>query len=127
MTKVKGMKKSELKLYEKKLIEERNKLLRELEYEGGQISKTQLESSGNLSAYSNHMADQGTETERRELTSQILSTRREALSEIDLALNKVNQGKYGMCESCGKAIGKRRLKFLPQARTCIKCSEASQK
>jgi DnaK suppressor protein len=101
--------------------------LRELEYEGGQISKTQLESSGDLSAYSNHMADQGTETERREITSQILSTRREALFEIDLALKKINQGKYGICESCGKPISKRRLKFLPQARKCIKCSRNVQK
>lgn len=126
MTKAKGMKKSELKQFEKRLIEERKKLLRELEYEGSQISKSH-ESSGDLSAYSNHMADQGTETERRELTSQILSTRREALSEIDLALNKVNQGKYGFCESCGKAISKRRLKFLPQARKCITCSTGSQK
>jgi DnaK suppressor protein len=125
MTRTRVFKKSELRLFEKKLIEERKKLLRELEYEGGQISKTQLESSGDLSAYSNHMADQGTETERRELTSQILSTRREALSEIDLALNKVNHGKYGFCESCGKPIGKRRLSFLPQARKCIKCSKSS--
>ncbi len=126
MTKAKIMKKSELKQFEKRLIEERKKLLRELEYEGSQISKSN-ESSGDLSAYSNHMADQGTETERRELTSQILSTRREALSEVDLALNKVNQRKYGFCESCGKAISKRRLKFLPQARKCITCSKGSQK
>jgi RNA polymerase-binding protein DksA len=119
---MKKMKKSELKLFEKRLLKERENIIRELEYEGEQISKTQLESSGDLSAYSNHMADQGTETERREVTSQILSTQREALFEIDLALQKINQGKYGMCERCGNPIGKRRLKFLPQARTCMKCS-----
>ncbi|HEC79000.1 MAG TPA: TraR/DksA family transcriptional regulator [candidate division WOR-3 bacterium] len=119
---IKKLKKAELKQFEKRLLEEREKLLKELEYESGQISKTQLESSGDLSAYSNHMADQGTETERREITSQILSTRREALFEIDLALKKINQGKYGFCEACGKPIGKKRLKFLPQARKCIKCS-----
>lgn len=118
----KTMKKTERKEFEKRLIKERDKLMLELEYEGDQIAKTQLESSGDLSAYSNHMADQGTETERREITSQILSSRREALFEIDLALKKINQGKYGLCEKCGKPIGKRRLKFLPQARYCIKCS-----
>ncbi|NOR17147.1 hypothetical protein GQ543_05490 [candidate division WOR-3 bacterium] len=118
----KRMKKLELKQFEKRLIEERKKLLKELEYEGDQISKTQLETSGDLSAYSSHMADQGTETERREVTSQILSSRSEALSEIDLALRKINQDKYGFCENCNKVIGKRRLKFLPQARLCIKCS-----
>ncbi|MBA7512418.1 RNA polymerase-binding transcription factor DksA [subsurface metagenome] len=115
-------KKSELKQFEKRLIEERKKLLKELKYEGEQIAKTQLETSGDLSAYSNHMADQGTETERREVTSQILSSGSEALSEIDLALQKINQDKYGFCENCNKAIGKRRLKFIPQARLCIKCS-----
>lgn len=121
------MKKSELKQYEKKLLDERQKLLKEIEYESNQIAKTQLESSGDLSAYASHMADQGTETERRELTSQILSSRRDALFEIDMALKKINQGKYGFCESCGKPIGKRRLKFLPQARKCIKCSTGSEK
>ncbi len=119
----KGMKKAELKEFEKRLIKEREKMMRELEYEGDQIAKTQIESSGDLSAYSNHMADQGTETERREITSQILSSRREALFDIDLALKKVNQGKYGLCERCGKPISKRRLKFLPQARNCMKCSD----
>ncbi|MCK4251836.1 TraR/DksA C4-type zinc finger protein [candidate division WOR-3 bacterium] len=118
----KKMKKSELRQFEKRLIEERKKLLKELEYEGEQIAKTQLETSGDLSAYSNHMADQGTETERREVTSQILSSRSEALSEIDMALQKINHDKYGFCENCYKAIGKRRLKFIPQARLCIKCS-----
>lgn len=121
---IKKLKKAELKRFEKILVNEREKLLKELKYEGDQIAKTQLETSGDLSAYSNHMADQGTETERREITSQILSTRRQALFEIDLALRKIAQGNYGMCERCGKPIAKRRLKFLPQARLCIKCSKA---
>lgn len=119
---IKKLKKSEMKQYEKILINERQKLLKELAYESDQIAKTQIETSGDLSAYSNHMADQGTETERREITSQILSTRREALFEIDLALRKISEGRYGFCEQCGKPIAKRRLKFLPQARLCIKCS-----
>lgn len=119
---MKKLRKSELKQFEKILINERQKLLKELAYESDQIAKTQLETSGDLSAYSNHMADQGTETERREITSQILSTRREALFEIDLALRKIAESKYGFCEQCGKPIAKRRLKFLPQARVCIKCS-----
>jgi DnaK suppressor protein len=121
------MKKTELKQYENRLLEERRKLLIELEYESGQISKTQLETSGDLSAYSNHMADQGTETQRREVTSQIMATHREALSEIDYALQKINQGKYGICERCGKPIIKRRLKIFPQARTCVTCSTGAVK
>ncbi|MCK4941660.1 TraR/DksA C4-type zinc finger protein [candidate division WOR-3 bacterium] len=120
---VKKLKKAELKRFEKLLIDERQKILRELEYESEQIARTQLEASGDLAAYSNHMADQGTETERRELTSQIISTRRDTLFEIDHALRKITQGTYGFCEQCEKMIPKRRLKFLPQARLCINCSQ----
>jgi DnaK suppressor protein len=118
----KKLKKEELKRFEKLLLDERMKILRELKYESDQIAKTQLETSGDLAAYSNHMADQGTETERREITSQIISSRRDTLFEINHALRKIGQGTYGICERCGKLIPKRRLKFLPQARLCIKCS-----
>jgi RNA polymerase-binding transcription factor DksA len=122
---VKKLKKAELKRFEKLLIDERQRVLRELEYENDQISRTQLETSGDLAAYSNHMADQGTETERREITSQIISTRRDTLFEIDHALRKITQSSYGFCERCGKSIAKRRLKLLPQARLCIRCSQSA--
>jgi RNA polymerase-binding transcription factor DksA len=119
---VRKWKKAELKQYEKLLINERERILRELEYDSEQIAKTQLEASGDLAAYSNHMADQGTETERRELTSQIISSRRDTLFEVNHALRKITHGNYGVCEQCEKPIPKRRLKFLPHARHCISCS-----
>ncbi|OPX18422.1 hypothetical protein BXT86_01310 [candidate division WOR-3 bacterium 4484_100] len=119
----KRFKKSELKRYEQMLLKEREKILKELQYEGNQITQTQQDASGDLSAYSNHMADMGSETERREITSQILSTRRDMLLQIEYALKKINTGNYGICERCGKPIAKRRLKFMPQARLCIKCSK----
>ncbi|HEX7319110.1 MAG TPA: TraR/DksA C4-type zinc finger protein [bacterium] len=123
MTKIKKLKKSELKIFEKLLIKEREGILKGLAYDSEQIARTQVEASGDLSAYANHMADQGTETEKREISSQILSQRRETLFEIDLALRKIAEGKYGFCEKCGKPVEKRRLKFLPRARTCIKCTK----
>lgn len=119
---IKKLKKTEIKQYEKILIRERERLLKGLAYDSEQIAKSQSESAGDMSAYSNHIADQGSETEKREITSQILSQRRETLFEIDLALRKIANGKYGLCESCGKPIEKRRLKILPQARRCVKCS-----
>ncbi|MBE0433619.1 TraR/DksA C4-type zinc finger protein [candidate division WOR-3 bacterium] len=122
---VRKWKKAELKQYEKLLINERERILRELEYESDQIARTQLETSGDLAAYSNHMADQGTETERRELTSQIISSRRDTLFEVNHALRKITRGNYGVCEQCEKPIPKRRLKFLPHARLCITCSNKS--
>lgn len=123
MTKVKKLLKSELKIYEKLLVKERDSILKGLAYDSEQIARTQVEASGDLSAYANHMADQGTETEKREISSQMLSQRRNTLFEIDHALRKIAEGKYGVCENCGKPVERRRLKFLPSARTCIKCAK----
>ncbi len=118
----KKFKKSELKEFEKILLKEREKILKGIDYGTGQIITTQTEASGDLSAYANHMADQGTETEKRELSSLNISRQREILFNIVHALKKIQQGHYGICEKCGKLIEKRRLKILPYARFCIKCT-----
>lgn len=43
------------------------------------------------------------------------------LKNINLALEKIKTGKYGICEKCGKEISEKRLKAFPEARTCVKC------
>jgi len=45
------------------------------------------------------------------------------LRDINLALEKIEKGKYGKCEKCGKQIPKDRLKIFPEARTCNKCKK----
>lgn len=45
----------------------------------------------------------------------------EAVEEIDAALEKISNGKYGICENCGQLIAKARLEALPYARLCIAC------
>jgi DnaK suppressor protein len=45
----------------------------------------------------------------------------EAVAEIDAALEKIANGKYGICENCGQLISKARLEALPYARLCIAC------
>lgn len=43
------------------------------------------------------------------------------LKNIELALEKIKKGKYGICEKCAKAIDEERLKVSPEARFCMKC------
>lgn len=43
------------------------------------------------------------------------------LKNINLALKKIKEGKYGVCENCKKQITLERLKIYPEARTCLKC------
>jgi DnaK suppressor protein len=44
------------------------------------------------------------------------------LAEIDAALGRCEEGTYGICETCGAAIGAGRLEARPVARTCIRCA-----
>ncbi|MBN1807458.1 MAG: TraR/DksA family transcriptional regulator [Planctomycetes bacterium] len=51
----------------------------------------------------------------------ILATAEEELAQIDAALERIDNGEYGLCSVCGKPIPKPRLKVLPYATMCVKC------
>jgi DnaK suppressor protein len=46
---------------------------------------------------------------------------RAAIEQIDRAIEKIHDGSYGRCDSCGTAIPKERLRALPYAALCVKC------
>jgi RNA polymerase-binding transcription factor DksA len=45
------------------------------------------------------------------------------LKDVNDALDKIKSGTYGICENCGKEIGKERLLACPEAKTCLKCHQ----
>ncbi len=58
--------------------------------------------------------------ERAQLDASLAGSR-SRLDEIDRALERLDCGTYGTCESCGGAIGAERLAALPAARRCVRC------
>jgi len=48
------------------------------------------------------------------------------LAETAFALDKVDDGRYGVCESCGEAIGYARLLAYPSARRCLSCQKQAE-
>lgn len=52
---------------------------------------------------------------------------KETIEQIDLALNKIITGEYGICESCGDDISIKRLEAVPWTRLCIDCARASER
>jgi DnaK suppressor protein len=49
---------------------------------------------------------------------------REELLHIDEALARIQEGQFGRCARCGGAIGRHRLRAIPEARYCMTCSDA---
>jgi RNA polymerase-binding transcription factor DksA len=43
------------------------------------------------------------------------------LTDIESALSRISKGSYGHCELCGRAIGRQRLRAIPEARCCSDC------
>lgn len=71
----------------------------------------------------NHMAEDGSDVYERERLLTIQVELAERISLIEAALERVENGTYGVCERCGKKIADARLKALPFAQYCISCQE----
>ena len=76
-----------------------------------------------LSAYTDHMADQGTEAMEREKAALFATKEGRYLYRIEEALRRLYNApeEFGACHTCGAEVGFERLDALPHARYCIDC------
>jgi RNA polymerase-binding protein DksA len=66
-------------------------------------------------------ADAGASIFGREYEMVLANNSREKLEQIGHAVERLDDGSYGVCESCGNAIGKMRLQAAPRATLCLVC------
>jgi len=93
----------------------------------GLTSETEDESLSELSSLDQHQADVGTETFNRERDISILESVEAELADIEHALRRLDEGTYGTCEACGKAISDDRLEAQPAARFCLDDQSAAER
>ncbi len=104
----------------KRLLSEQARITDEL----ARLRKPQSEeplkdSVGELSSYDQHSSDLGNETFEREKDIGLADNLHIILSQIEEALDRMEQGKYGICSICGREIPVARLEALPYATTCL--------
>ena len=126
--KSKGMTKKSLTYFEKRLLEERKRVLKELGNYSETFGATPQSADGDLSSYSFHMADQGTDAMEREKAFLFASQEGRFLWHIDEALRRLYRSPetFGKCHSCGEDIDYDRLDALPHARLCITCKQREE-
>ncbi len=121
------MKESELEKYRQLLLKKKRELLEDMGIiMDAQVSHTVKDKTGDLSSYSYHMADQGTDNMEREMAFMFASKSGRLVYHIDEALHRIEKGTYGKCVVCGKQISKTRLQAVPHARMCIECKSAEE-
>ena len=90
------------------------------QYESEHLTtESESDSVSELSAHAQHQADLGTETFNRERDLSILEHIEAELSDVEHALHRLDDGTYGSCEACGRAISADRLEAMPAARFCL--------
>ena len=126
--KPKPMTKKTLQHFEKRLLEERRRVLKELGRADEAFGASMQASDGDLSSYSFHMADQGTDAMEREKAFLFASQEGRFLWHIDEALRRLYRSPdtFGKCHSCGNEIAFERLYALPHARYCIDCKQREE-
>ena len=119
----KPMSPATLKKFEELILKELKESITYVEEINKDQSIGARESSGDLSSYAYHQADQGSDTNLMEQTVMMMEKERDKIRLLNDALRKVHNGTFGICDMCGENIKEARLEIIPYASYCIECME----
>jgi RNA polymerase-binding transcription factor DksA len=112
--------------YRKLLEQQKDELLRELrrleDRAAGRNGEQELVAAED---FDEPGGDAAMDTAERDQARAMAREVRELLELVELALRRIEQGRYGVCEVCGKAIPAARLELVPWAARCAGCASGS--
>ena len=118
------MTKQELASYKKLLQQRRAVLAGDVNHlEEGALRKSK-DDAATLDI--SNFADLGTDNFEQDFMIGLIENSEETLREIDGALQRIEDGNFGVCEEGGHPVGKSRLKVIPWARLCIECQRKAE-
>jgi RNA polymerase-binding protein DksA len=105
--------------FRQRLLEERKRVIDAIENLHNENPGSIADETDEPTFQDNHLGDIATATFDREMASSLEENSTRVLVEIDAALVRIDEGRYALCEGCGKPIGAERLEALPWATLCI--------
>ncbi len=112
-----------LKLDKKEKEAIRRRLQEKKETIVSKLSRTVAESKEVETDIAQDLADKAESSYTKEFLLSLSDAEREQLLHIDQALRSLARGTYGICQSCGRLITKKRLEALPWSVHCIDCQQ----
>ena len=91
------------------------------------MHKSRQDAAGDLSSMPIHMADIGSDTYEQEFSLGLMDNGHQLVREIMMAMRRIEEGTFGMCEGTGEPIPKPRLEAYPWARYCVRYAEMIEK
>ena len=118
----------QLAQFRKMLLELKEKLTSNIGHLQDGALKTAGETVDELSDVpAEQMAEKGSDNFARDLMIRVLQDSDAELCDVNVALEKIDAGTYGLCEHCLSPIPKKRLMALPFARLCIQCRHEEER
>jgi DnaK suppressor protein len=108
------------------LLERRSRVSNALHHLHEQNSNS-LEDETEEETYDNHLADSATATLNREIDYTLEENSEHVLAAIEEALSRIEEGTFGTCARCGRAIAEERLEAIPYATRCIDCKRLEER
>lgn len=112
--------KKDLQELKKRLLERKETILKKMRqyYEESQEVESNIAQDA---------IDRAESSYTKEFLLSLTDAEREQLSLINEALRRLARGNYGMCQSCGQPITKKRLEIVPWAPLCVECQQKKEK
>jgi RNA polymerase-binding protein DksA len=107
--------------FKRLLQEERETYLRQARDLAAEAEALASEREGGDTQFDEESGEGDTLNVERERDLALSASARQAVEEIDRALERMKTNEYGICERCGKRISVARLEALPYAALCIEC------
>jgi RNA polymerase-binding protein DksA len=110
---------NELAYFEALIIRKREEAQNELEYLLNSLEEQRSSEGDDASSIDHHMSDVGSIEESVDLTNRLIERNRKFIKELNRALERIENGTYGICRATGKPIERGRLEFAPHTRYSI--------
>ena len=124
----KRMTKKQLDFFREKLLIERKKVLEEMdELQQSNLKQSISDSSGEISRYSYHLGDVASLSYGREFSMGLAERQQKYLEQIDEAIQRIDEGTYGICKVTGEPIPVERLEEVPVAKYSVKGKEIMER
>lgn len=109
----------DLDFFKNLILDKRNEAAEEIEYLQSVLENIRYADDADSSSNAHHIADLGSEEENTALYYGLIQRTRKYIQQLDRALERIENGTYGICRATGKPIPKGRLEAVPHTRYSI--------